>query len=407
MYDLLKGLTVVEAAAFIAGPSCGLYLAQFGARVIRIDQLGGGPDFRRWPLAPNGESLYWEGLNKAKQSVMIDLARPEGRELAQRLAAAPGEDRGLFVTNFPADGFLSHERLKALRDDVICVRVMGWADGRPALDYTVNASVGLPWMTGFADDPRPVNHTFPAWDFITGAYAALSLVSAERGRRAGRGGCEVRIPLSDIAATTLANFGLLAEVMLAGADRPRQGNDVFGAFGRDFTLKDGRRLMVVAITPRQWRALVKTLDLEAPVAALETELSVSFGGHEAVRYEHRERLYPLFEAAFAQCSEEDLAPAFEAEGVCWSAYRTLAEAAKDDALFAANPVFGRAAQPSGLDYPVAGPAATLAGVDRSQPAPAPKLGADTDEVLADLLGLSSGEIGRLHDAGLVRGAAGR
>src|SRR5580700_540916 len=81
MYDLLKGLTVVEAAAFIAGPTSGLYLAQFGARVIRIDQLGGGPDFRRWPLAPNGESLYWEGLNKAKQSVMIDLARPEGREL--------------------------------------------------------------------------------------------------------------------------------------------------------------------------------------------------------------------------------------------------------------------------------------------------------------------------------------
>jgi 2-methylfumaryl-CoA isomerase len=402
MYDLLKGLTVVEAAAFIAGPTSGLYLAQFGARVIRIDQLGGGPDFRRWPLAPNGESLYWEGLNKGKQSVVIDLAHPEGRELAQRLAAAPGDDRGLFVTNFPAQGFLSYERLQAIRDDVICVRVMGWADGRPALDYTINAAVGVPWMTGFADDDRPVNHTFPAWDFITGAYAALSLVSAERARRGGRGGCEVRIPLSDIAATTLANFGMLAEVMLAG-DRPRQGNDVFGAFGRDFKISDGRRLMVVAITPRQWRAVVKTLELEAPVAALETELGVSFGGHEAVRYQHRERLYPLFDAAFATRTEAELAPAFEAEGVCWSAYRTLAEAAKDDSLFAANPVFGRAAQPSGIDYPVPGAAATLSGEARGAPVPAPKLGADTDEVLADLLGLSSGEIGRLHDAGLVRG----
>ncbi len=403
MYDLLKGLTVVEAAAFIAGPTCGLYLAQFGARVIRIDQLGGGPDFRRWPLAPNGESLYWEGLNKAKQSVMIDLARPEGRELAQRLAAAPGEDRGLFVTNFPVEGFLSYDRLKAIREDVICVRVMGWADGRPALDYTINASVGVPWMTGFADDPRPVNHTFPAWDFITGAYAALSLVSAERARREGRGGCEVRIPLSDIAATSLANFGLLAEVMQTGADRPRQGNDVYAAFGRDFAIADGRRLMVVAITPRQWRALVKTLDLEAPITALETELSVSFGGHEAVRYEHRDRLYPMFETAFAQKTEAELAPAFESAGVCWSTYRTLSEAAKDDSLFAANPVFGRAAQPSGLDYPVPGPAATLAGEPRSAPVPAPQLGAHTDEVLADLLGMSSGEIGRLHDAGLVRG----
>jgi len=401
MYDLLKGLTVVEAAAFIAGPTCGLYLAQFGAEVIRIDQIGGGPDFRRWPLAPNGESLYWEGLNKAKKSVVIDLARPEGREIAQRLAAAPGEDRGLFVTNFPVGGFFAYDRLKALRDDVICVRVMGWADGRPALDYTINASVGVPWMTGFADDPRPVNHAFPAWDFITGAYAALSLVSAERARRGGAGGREIRIPLSDIAATSLANFGLLAEVLQAGADRPRHGNDLFGAFGRDFVIRDGRRLMVVAITPRQWRALVKTLGLESAIEALETELGVSFAAHEAVRYQQGARLYPMFEAAFRTRTAEELAPAFEAEGVCWSEYRTLAEAAKDDSLFAANPVFGRAAQPSGLDYPVAGPAATLAGEARGAPTPAPKLGAHTDEVLAELLGMSGGEIGRLHDAGLV------
>jgi 2-methylfumaryl-CoA isomerase len=401
MYDLLKGLTVVEAAAFIAGPTCGLYLGQFGAEVIRIDQIGGGPDFRRWPLAPSGASLYWEGLNKGKKSVVIDLARPEGRELAQRLAAAPGDARGLFVTNFPVGGFLAYERLKALREDVICVRVMGWADGRPALDYTINASVGVPWMTGFPDDPRPVNHTFPAWDFITGAYAALSLVSAERARRGGGGGREIRIPLSDIAATSLANFGMLAETLQAGADRPRHGNDLFGAFGRDFVIKDGRRLMVVAITPRQWRALVKTLDLEPAIETLETELGVSFAAHEAVRYEHGARLYPMFEAAFAARSEADLAPAFEAEGVCWSAYRTLAEAAKDDTLFAANPVFGRADQPSGLDYPVPGPAATLAGEPRGAPAPAPRLGADTDEVLAELLGMSSGEIGRLHDRGLV------
>ena len=194
---------------------------------------------------------------------------------------------------------------------------------------------------------------------------------------------------------------MLAETLQAGADRPRHGNDLFGAFGRDFVIKDGRRLMVVAITPRQWRALVKTLDLEPAIETLETELGVSFAAHEAVRYEHGARLYPMFEAAFAARSEADLAPAFEAEGVCWSAYRTLAEAAKDDTLFAANPVFGRADQPSGLDYPVPGPAATLAGEPRGAPAPAPRLGADTDEVLAELLGMSSGEIGRLHDRGLV------
>jgi len=97
MYDLLKGLRVVEGSAFVAGPTCGLYLAQLGAEVIRFDSIGGGPDFRRWPLTEGGDSLYWEGLNKAKKSIAIDLGRPEGRELAQRLAAAPG-DEGAFLS---------------------------------------------------------------------------------------------------------------------------------------------------------------------------------------------------------------------------------------------------------------------------------------------------------------------
>jgi len=82
MYDLLKGLRVVEGSAFIAGPTCGLYLAQLGAEVIRFDNIGGGPDFRRWPLTEGGDSLYWEGLNKAKKSVAIEVTiQPRGDAL--------------------------------------------------------------------------------------------------------------------------------------------------------------------------------------------------------------------------------------------------------------------------------------------------------------------------------------
>ena len=185
-YALLDGMRVVEASAFVAGPTCGLYLLQMGAEVIRVDPIGGGPDFRRWPLSPTtGASLYWEGLNKGKKSVAIDLGRPEGRELAQRLAAAPGEGRGLFVTNYPVAGFLAHERLARLRSDLISLRVMGWADGRPAVDYTVNAAVGVPYMTGPEQTEAPINHVLPAWDLLTGAYAAFALVAAESRRTTG------------------------------------------------------------------------------------------------------------------------------------------------------------------------------------------------------------------------------
>lgn len=403
MYDLLKGFRVVEGSAFVAAPTCGLYLAQFGAEVIRFDNIGGGPDFRRWPLADNGSSLYWEGLNKAKKSVAIDLGRPEGRELAQRLAAAPGENGGLFVTNFPVEGFLSYDALRKLRDDLICVRVMGWADGSQGMDYTINSALGLPLMTGPVGDERPVNHVLAAWDLLTGAYCAFSLVSALLARMRGQGGREIRCPLSDIGAATMANLGFTAETQLTGHQRPRMGNDIFGAFGRDFTTKDGQKLMLLAITPKQWSKALEALGIGAEVAGVEAELGVSFATDEGLRFAHRARLYPLFERAFAAKTAAELTPAFDAGGVTWGAYQTLEAALSDPRLFKDNPVFQDIAHPSGLTYPAPGAMGTIPQDARGPARPAPKLGEHTDEVLAEVLGLSGGEIARLHDAKVVAG----
>jgi 2-methylfumaryl-CoA isomerase len=401
MYDLLRGLRVVEGSAFVAAPTCGLYLAQMGAEVIRFDNIGGGPDFRRWPLADNGMSLYWEGLNKAKKSVALDLTRPQGREIAQALATAPGEAAGLFVTNFPVDGFLSYAELAKRRADLICVRVMGWADGAQGMDYTINAALGLPQMTGPADDPRPVNHVLAAWDLLTGAYCAFALVSALLARHRDGEGREIRAPLSDIAAATMANLGFTAETMLAGHQRPRMGNDVYGAFGRDFTTKDGEKLMLLAITPKQWAKALEALGIAADVATLEAELGVSFATDEGLRFTHRARLYPLFEAAFAARTAAELTPAFDAGGVTWGAYQALEAALDDRRLYRDNPLFQAVGHPSGLIYPAPGAMATIPQAKRGPVRPAPRLGEHTDEVLAEVLGLGAAEIGRLHDAGVV------
>jgi 2-methylfumaryl-CoA isomerase len=401
MYDLLKGLRVVEGAAFVAGPTCGLYLAQMGAEVIRFDNIGGGPDFRRWPLADNGSSLYWEGLNKAKKSVALDLTRPEGRELAQRLAAAPGEDGGLFVTNFPVDGFLAYDKLKAIRDDLICVRVMGWADGSQGMDYTINSALGLPLMTGPVGDDRPVNHVLAAWDLLTGAYASFAMTAALLKRMKTGEGREIRLPLSDIGAATMANLGFTAETMLAGHQRPRMGNDTFGAFGRDFTTRDGQKLMLLAITPKQWSKALEVLGVAAEVAAVEGQLGVSFATDEGLRFTHRAHLYPLFERAFAARDAADLGPAFDAGGVTWGSYQTLEAALQDTRLFKDNPLFEDIRHPSGLSYPAPGAMGTIPQDARGPVTAAPRLGQHTDEVLAEVLGLSGGEIARLHDAGMV------
>ncbi|MDO9489572.1 MAG: CoA transferase [Sphingomonadaceae bacterium] len=398
MYQLLRGLSVIEASSFVASPTAGLYLAQMGAEVIRIDQIGGGPDFRRWPLGANGMSLYWENLNRAKKSVALDLSRPEGRELMQRLAASTGQ----FVTNFPADGFLAHDKIAALRPDLVTVRVMGQANGGPALDYTVNSAVGIPGMTGPAElGEAPVNHVLPAWDLLTGAYAAFALLAGVQHRAATGEGQEIRIPLADVAIGTVANLGMLAETVQEGHDRARLGNSVYGAFGRDFVTRDGARLMLMAITPRQWRALVEVLGIDAAVADIERQRGVSFATDEGERFDHRDALFPLVEARVRQWDRAALETALEARGGCFGAYATMTDAASDPVLVTRNPMFGRTANPSGLDYPAPGSFATLPAQPRGAPRPAPRLGEHSGEILAELLRLSDGEIGRLVDQGLV------
>ncbi|MFT3819260.1 MAG: CoA transferase [Rubrivivax sp.] len=405
MYRILSGLRIVECASFIAAPSCALHLLQLGAEVIRIDPVGGGPDARRWPVSPQGRSFYWEGLNKGKRSVAIDLSRPQGRELAAQIITAPGPQAGLFVTNFPRGGFLSHERLAAQRSDLITVRVMGWNDGAAAVDYTVNAALGLPTMTGpraLADD-EPVNHVLPAWDLLTGSYAAFALLAAERHRRDTGQGQEVLVPLSDVALASLGHMGQIAEV-LTGGDRLRMGNDLFGAFGRDFLTADGQRVMVVAITARQWTGLVQSLQLQAAVAAVEQRLGVSFAADEGTRFVHRDALFPLFERAIAERTLSALRDAFEAQGVCWSPYRTLRRALDEDPHFSTQrELFTTIDQPSGHRYPVPGAMAGFAALARQPVTRAPHLGEHTDEVLSELLALSAGQIGELHDAGIVAG----
>lgn len=402
MYNILSGLRVIEGASFVAGPICGEHLRELGAEVIRFDDLRGGLDAKRWPVDAQGTSLFWEGQNKGKKSIAVDLSKPEGRDLVSKLIAVTG----IFVTNFPAEGFLAHERLAALRPDLITLRVMGWPDGRTAVDYTVNAATGLPLMTGSQNlqPDQPVNHVLPAWDLITGAYAAFTLLAAERHRCATQQGGEIRLALSDIAATTLAHLGKVAEISGGAPSRPRIGNDLFGALGRDFHTACGRQIILVAITKRQWEGLMEVFDLHQDVAALERLLHTSFAD-EGARFRHREALFALLEPRIMDLPLAALAPCLNAKGVCWQTYHTLHEAITEVPGFVTeNTIFAPVTHPSGATYPTAGAPARMMGKERTEPPPAPRLGEHTEEILSDVLQLSALEIADLHDRHIVASA---
>ncbi len=398
MYDILTGLSVVEVSSFVASPTAGLYMGQFGADVIRVDQIGGGQDFRRWPVTRENDSLGWENLNRAKRSLALDLTRPEGRELLVELTRKIGN----LITNLPVKGFLAHDKLAEGRPDLVTVRIMGWPDGSVALDYTANAAVGYTALTGPLEDPRPVNHVLPAWDLLTGAYAAFALLAAIRRREQTGLGGEVRLPLTDIAMGSAANLGRVAEVLYTGQDRERLGNAVFGTIGRDFVTRDGDRLMIVAINERQWQGLVKALGLAEGLAALEAQLGVTFANDDGTRFRNRMAIFALIEAEVAKYDHADLAALLDANGVVHGPYRTMVEAVQDPRLLTENPMFAPSSDnPSGFAYPAAGAFATLPALERKPASPAPRNGQHSEAVLAELLGLSSGQIAHLIDTGIV------
>lgn len=403
MNRILTGLRVVESSAFIAAPYAGMTLAQMGADVIRVDPIGGGLDYRRWPVTGSGASLYWAGLNKAKRSVCVDIRKPEGRELLADLIAAPGDGGGIFLTNLPAPPPVDYATLRGRRPDLIMASIYGNRDGSTAVDYTVNAAVGFPSVTGPADHDGPVNHVLPAWDLLTGANIALGILAAERHRRATGQGQLLRLSLSDMALATVGNLGYIAEAQVNGTERPRLGNSVFGTFGRDFATADGARVMVVAFTVKQWEALVAATDSGAAVTKLESDLKRDFR-KETDRYEARAEIAAAIEPWFRARRMADVRSALDSYGACWGPYQGFRDLVQSDPRCSTqNPIFAEVDQPGIGRHLMPGSPIDFGAVDRQPTLPAPALGAHTDEVLAAVLGLDSHQIGKLHDRRVVAG----
>jgi 2-methylfumaryl-CoA isomerase len=380
-------------------------LAQMGAEVIRFDPIGGGIDYGRWPITKDGASLFWAGLNKGKKSIAIDLGSPKGVEIAVALITAPGEGGGLFLTNFPARGWLDYERLKARRADLIMLNILGHFDGATAVDYTVNSAVGFPFVTGPGEEP--VNHVLPAWDAITGATAAAGLLAAERHRSRTGEGQLVKLPLSDVAYAMAGNLGFIGEAQINGVERARYGNYLYGGFGKDFVTADGRRVMVIGLSFRQWQSLIKATGLGPRFTEIANRLKLDLAD-EGNRFRAREEIAAVLSPWIAARTVAQLAEAFDPVGVCWGPYQTFAQMlAQDKRCSAANPMFREIDQPGiGRVLTPASPlqftAASLSP-GRLPAQPAPRLGAHTDEILGDMLGLSATEIGKLHDDGVVAG----
>jgi len=344
-----------------------------------VDPPDGGIDIDRWPV--HGDvSLYRAGLNQGKRSIELDLKSSTGRDKLVTLLRESGPNGGILLTNLPVGGWNTFQQLSRVRSDLIMLVITGNRDGTPAVDYTVNAAIGFPMVTGPADHDRPVNHVMPAWDATTGLYAALGILAAERHRRLTGEGQLIELSLSDVALAITGQLGLIAEATLNKEPRPRDGNYVFGTFGRDFATGDGRHVVVVALTERQWRSLTAATGLGAELGQLATRLGLDFS-REGDRWQARAQISELIEPWVQKRALVEVRQIFDEHGVLWGPYQSFKQLLADDARAStANPLFTEVDHAQLGRYLTPGTPLRFSGAGRERTTSTPTLGQDTADV---------------------------
>lgn len=264
------------------------------------------------------------------------------------------------------------------------VLITGNPDGSPAVDYTVNAAVGFPWVSGPEGYDGPVNHVLPAWDAMTGFLAAVAILVAERHRRLTGMGQLVELSLSDVAMAVTGQVGLLGEAILNDEPRGRNGNYVYGTFERDFVTRDDRQVMVLALTPRQWRSLCEAAELTDEFLELQATLQLDFV-QEGDRWRGRRETSNLLAPWIANKNLSELRRIFDRHGVLWGPYQTFKQlVAEDSRASTANPLFARLDSPGVGPYLTSGSPLRFGAVKPCPPRTAPSLGQHTEQVLNEL-----------------------
>jgi len=211
----------------------------------------------------------------------------------------------------------------------------------------------------------------------------------------------VDLTLADVAFSATANLGYLADAEVNGHHRCADGNFVYGAYGDTFGTADGRHVMVVAISDRQWSALLKAVGVADALAAAAGALGHSLDS-EAGRWRARDLVSAFLRPWFARRTLAEVAQAFTDRSLLWGPYRSFEQMlAEDPRVSETNPMFARIDHPGYGRFLTTTSPLSFSASQRMPVAAAPRIGDDTDSVLAGVLGLSSERIAELRVRGLV------
>ena len=238
---VLDGITVIDFGRYVAGPFCAALLADFGARVIRVEKVGGGDDRSVVPVTADGDGALYLQVNRNKQGMTLDPSQPEGRDVLARLVARAD----VVVANLPPRALvalgLDYDALRVIKPDIILTTVTAFGPGGPLSDKLGFDGIGQA-MSGaihLAGSPeQPARSLVPYVDYCTASLSAFGTVMALMARGKSGTGQVVDASLL-LTSLSIANYALVEQAITA-PDRAGLGNRGFASAPNDvFRTNDG------------------------------------------------------------------------------------------------------------------------------------------------------------------------
>ncbi|HEY7884293.1 MAG TPA: CaiB/BaiF CoA-transferase family protein, partial [Cellvibrionaceae bacterium] len=382
----LDGIRVIEFGQLLAGPFCGCLLGYFGAEVIKIESPGKGDPIRNWRVVEDGTSLWWRSLGRNKKSVTLDLKQAEGQALARRLA----DSADVIIENFrpgvmeswglgPAD-------IKASNPALVYARISGFGQTGPYANKPGFASVcegisGFRYVNGQPGE-APVRPNLSIGDTIAGIHAALGIVLALLGRERGNGEGQV----VDVALYE-AMFNLMEAVVPeysgAGVVREPSGSTVTGIVPTNTYRTFDDKYVVIG---GNGDSIFQRLMTEAGHAEMAHDPRMQ---NNAGRVEHEREIDKALADWCASLPRDEILTRLEAARVPAGPIYNVADMFADE-HFQARGLFERVEiDGKPLDIPALMP--RLNDSPGRTDWPGTHVGAYTDQVLQDVLGLSEKE----------------
>lgn len=397
----LSGVRVLDLSRVLAGPMCAQALGDLGAEVIKIEHPGRGDDTRDWGIRVGSRNTsYFNSANRNKQSVGVDLQKPEGQRIVRELAAKSD----VVIQNFKFGGIakmgLDYESLKAVNPGLVYCSITGYRSNgpeatRPGYDLVVQGEAGLMSLNG-EEGQGPLKFGVAAVDMFTGMYSAQAIIAALFDRHRTGQGRHVEMALYDCGLMITAYYGM--EALLLDGDPPKFGNAhpsivPYGVFDA----ADGPVVITVGNNAQFQRFCTEVI--ERPDLASDERFANNLG-----RSQNRHELLPQLRAELGHRPRELLLQRLSAAGIPCGEVLGLREALISERSVQAglvaelpNPEAGQAH----ASVQVLAPPYRIDGQRMPVRAAPPMLSQHTDEVLGGLLGMDAQAIAQLRNDGVL------